>query len=464
MKGKNLLSISDLSPEDAWSIINDAVEMKKQGINYFLAGQTLALLFEKPSLRTRVSFDVAMNQLGGHTIYLSQQEVGLGSRESISDVARTLSRYVDIISARTFSHATLELLAEHATVPVINALSDLEHPCQALADLTTIFEHKGTLEGITLAFIGDGNNVANSLLLACALLGVNFKIASPKGYEVSDSIVSQGRRFAQQSGAQIVLAEQPRVAAEGADVVYTDVWTSMGQETELKQRRQAFTGYQVNDELLSLASENVIFMHPLPAHHGEEVAPGLIDSPRSVVFDQAENRLHAQKALLFQLLETVLQEKYEQLLTEYEKSVEQEPDDDESWVDKVAELEKLGQFEDALACYDEVIERKPRNTKAWVNKGITLGKLGRHDEALSCFETALKYKPDNSEAWINKGVALGSIGQHNDALSCFENAIRHKPDDAEAWANKAVALQMLGHIEQAQEAHKHAQTLYKGKP
>lgn len=302
MKGKDLLSIGDLAPDDVWRIIDRAIELKRQGASPILAGESLALLFEKPSLRTRVSFDIAMHQLGGHSVYIPQSEVGLGTRESISDVARTLSRYVNIIAARTFAHATVESLAEHATIPVINALSDREHPCQALGDLLTIYEKKAKLEGLTFAFIGDGNNVASSLLLASALAGANFRIASPKGYEISDEIESLGRRLAR-SNAQIILVEHPQAAVAGADVVYTDVWTSMGQEAEAKKRLEAFAGYQVTVELLSQAAKDAILMHPLPAHHDEEIAPGLIDSPQSVVFDQAENRLHVQKAILAELLQ-----------------------------------------------------------------------------------------------------------------------------------------------------------------
>ena len=302
MKGKDLLSIGDLAPDDVWRIIDRAIELKRQGASPILAGESLALLFEKPSLRTRVSFDIAMHQMGGHSVYISQSEVGLGTRESISDVARTLSRYVNIIAARTFAHATIESLAEHATIPVINALSDREHPCQALGDLLTIYEKKAKLEGLTFAFIGDGNNVASSLLLASALAGANFRIASPKGYEISDEVESLGRRLAR-SNAQILLVEQPQAAVAGADVVYTDVWTSMGQEAEAKKRLGAFAGYQVTAELLSQAAKDAILMHPLPAHHDEEIAPGLIDSPQSVVFDQAENRLHVQKAILAELLQ-----------------------------------------------------------------------------------------------------------------------------------------------------------------
>ena len=302
MKGKDLLSVSDLSREDIRSLISHAVDMKAGGWLSLLSGKTLALVFEKPSLRTRVSFEVAMRQLGGQTIYLSPAEVGLGERESVSDAARVLSRYVDAITARTFSHHTLETLASYANVPVINALSDLEHPCQALADLFTIYERKGELNSLTLAFIGDGNNVAHSLLLATSLTGMNFRIASPTGYRVQDRILHLAQGYANDSGAKIFCTEEPRLAVSGADIVYTDVWTSMGQEAEANRHRQIFANYQVNSDLLSLAREDAILMHPLPAHHGEEVAEGILDSPKSVVFDQAENRMHLQKALLAEML------------------------------------------------------------------------------------------------------------------------------------------------------------------
>ncbi|GAG40284.1 unnamed protein product, partial [marine sediment metagenome] len=242
----------------------------------------LALIFEKPSLRTRVSFDVAMNQLGGHTLMLSPAEVGLGEREPIADVARVLSRYVDGIVARTFAHQSVVLLARYATVPLINGLTDEEHPCQVLSDLLTIHEKKGGLEGLTVAYIGDANNVANSLLLACSIMGMEFRIASPKGYGPKEKVLAQARK----SGGQLLLTEDAKQAVEDADVLYTDVWTSMGQEAESERRRASFAGYQVNQELLSLAKREVIFMHPLPAHHGEEIAEGLLESPQSVVFDQ----------------------------------------------------------------------------------------------------------------------------------------------------------------------------------
>jgi ornithine carbamoyltransferase len=259
-------------------------------------------MFQKPSLRTRVSFELAMRQLGGQTVYLSPAEVGLGQRESVADVARVLSRYVDAMAVRTFSHQVLEELAGYASVPVINALSDWEHPCQALADLLTIVEKRGDLSGLTLAYIGDGNNVARSLMLAAALSGMNFSIASPAGYAIDDETLNLAQSNAVGTGGEILATEDPRQAVTGADVIYTDVWTSMGQEAESEARRQIFAGYQVNAELISLAREDAILMHPLPAHHGEEVAEGILDSPRSVIFDQAENRLHLQKALLAAIL------------------------------------------------------------------------------------------------------------------------------------------------------------------
>ena len=302
MKGKDLLSIADLNREDITLLISRAVELKAEGWTNSLSEKILALVFEKPSLRTRMSFEIAMLQLGGHTIYLSPAEVGLGGRESVPDVARVLSRYADVVAARTFSHKTLEVLAQYADVPVINALSDLEHPCQALADLLTIYEKKGELEGLALAYVGDGNNVAHSLMLSSALAGVNFRIASPAGYQVRDDLLELARSYAMESGTEIMCTEDPRQAVREADVIYTDVWTSMGQETESEKRRQVFTAYQVNDDLLALAGKDAILMHPLPAHHGEEVAEGVLDTPQSVVFDQAENRMHLQKALLADML------------------------------------------------------------------------------------------------------------------------------------------------------------------
>lgn len=299
---KDLLSISDLNRGEIEYLMEQAWRMKREGSPPLLSGKTLALLFEKPSLRTRASFEIAMYQLGGHGIYLSPEEVGLGKREPVADIARVLSRYVDAIAARTFSQDSLCTLAGYSSVPVINGLSDLEHPCQALSDLFTIYEKKGRLTGLTLAFIGDGNNVANSLLLSACQLGMTFHFASPPGYDVNEKVLNQGREFAALSGGQIRLTNDPDEAARDADIIYTDVWASMGQEAEVEKRRLAFSGYQVDNKLLSLAKGDVLLMHPLPAHHGEEISAGLLDDPRSVVFDQAENRLHLQKALLVKLL------------------------------------------------------------------------------------------------------------------------------------------------------------------
>jgi ornithine carbamoyltransferase len=299
---KDLLSIADLNREEIENLIEQAWRIKQEGASPLLSGRTLAFLFVKPSLRTRVSFEIAMYQLGGHAIYLSPEEVGMGKREPVADIARVLSRYVDCIAARTFSQETVQILAGHSSVPVINALSNLEHPCQALSDLFTIYEKKGKLSGLTLAFIGDGNNVANSLLLSACLVGMNFHFASPPGYDVKEEILNQGKAFAALSGSQIKITSDPYEAAKDADIIYTDVWTSMGQEAEVEKRRRAFSGYQVDNKLLSLAKEDVLLMHPLPAHQGEEIAAGLLDDPRSVVFEQVENRLHLQKALLVKLL------------------------------------------------------------------------------------------------------------------------------------------------------------------
>lgn len=303
MKGKDLLSIADLTSEDIMSLISETLDTKASGEwSALLDRKTLALIFEKPSLRTRVSFEIAMHQLGGHTIYLSPAEVGMGKRESIADVARVLSRYVDAIAARTFSHQTVGALAKYSPVPVINALSDLEHPCQALADILTIYEKKGELRGLTIAYIGDGNNVAHSLMLVAVLTGANFRIASPPGYTVQDSILKLAQEYSADSGAEILCTEEPGLAASNADVLYTDVWTSMGQESEAEERRRIFANYQINLKLVTLAKENAIIMHPLPAHYGEEITAEMTESPQSAIFDQAENRMHIQKTLLARML------------------------------------------------------------------------------------------------------------------------------------------------------------------
>jgi ornithine carbamoyltransferase len=300
LRGRDLISIADLSPQELDRTLEVALALKDAGPagQPSLAGKTLALVFEKPSLRTRVSFHVAMRQLGGDCIYLSPPEVGLGQRESAGDVARTLSRYVDCVAARTFAMETVEELARYATVPVINALSDAEHPCQALADLLTMREKMGGLAGVTVSFIGDGNNVASSLALGAAMSGMHFRIASPAGYEIPVEVAHRARMLAAASGGSVELLRDPAEAAAGADVVYTDVWASMGQEDETAWRREVFAGYVVDAGLMARAAAGAIFMHDLPAHRGDEVTDDVIDGPQSAVFDQAENRMHAQKALL----------------------------------------------------------------------------------------------------------------------------------------------------------------------
>jgi ornithine carbamoyltransferase len=299
VRGRDLLSIADLAPDEVERILQTALSLKRDGGGaHLLAGKTLAMVFEKPSLRTRVSFDVAMQELGGHAVYLSQSEVGLGQREPVADVSRVLARYVDIIAARTYQHQTLLDLARHADIPVVNALSDEEHPCQAMADLLTVLEHKGGLRGVRMAYIGDGFNVAASLAEAAALAGVSFAIASPEGYRLPEGTVRFIERTAADNGGRVDLCETPAEAVRGADVVYTDVWTSMGQEDTYAERREAFAGYTVSAELMALAAPDAIFMHDLPAHRGDEVTEDVIEGAQSVVFDQAENRLHAQKAIL----------------------------------------------------------------------------------------------------------------------------------------------------------------------
>ena len=302
MRGRDLISIADLSADELEVVLSVAARLKRDGSPRALEGQTLALLFEKPSLRTRVSFEVAMQQLGGHSVYLSQSEVGLGQREPVADVARVLSRYVQGIVARTYAQQTLADLAEHASVPVINALSDEEHPCQALADLLTIRERKGEIRGVRIAFVGDGNNVAASLAQASALAGAQFTIASPPGYRLPEQVMIEVEASARASGGSFRALQSPKEAVQGADVVYTDVWTSMGQEQSYQERQQAFAAYRVTPELMALARPDAIFMHDLPAHRGEETVQEVIEGPQSVVFDQAENRLHAQRAVLFLLM------------------------------------------------------------------------------------------------------------------------------------------------------------------
>ncbi|MBI2940064.1 MAG: ornithine carbamoyltransferase [Chloroflexi bacterium] len=298
----HFLSLTNVNGAEIGEILRRSAQLKAEWAagrrDPLLAGKTLAMIFQKPSLRTRVSFDVAMLQLGGHALALAPAEVQLGERESPADVARVLSRYVDAIVARVYAHADVVDLARHATVPVINGLSDLEHPCQAIADFLTIQEAKGRLRGIRIGYVGDGNNVAHSLLLAASKLGSSITLASPPGYECQPAVVAEARAAAEQTGSQIALTTDPRLAAQGVDVLYTDVWASMGQEHEREVRRQVFAPYQLNAELVALAAPDVIVMHCLPAHRGEEIADSVIEGPHSAVFDQAENRLHAQKGLL----------------------------------------------------------------------------------------------------------------------------------------------------------------------
>jgi len=306
MQKKNLLTLLDWTPGEVRELISLSLELKKAALAGELerpfVGKTLALLFEKASMRTRVSFEVAMFQLGGCTVYLSKQDVNLGGREPVKDGARVLDRYVDAIAARVFSHATVEELGGYAGIPVINALSDEAHPCQALADVLTIQERFGDPAGRTVTFVGDANNVAFSLAVACAYLGVNFRIAAPDDYAFPGEKLVQLQSLAAKGGAQFEMFVDPREAARGADVLYTDVWVSMGQEAQVEARRSAFAAYCINDELLNLAAPSAIVMHCLPAHRGEEITESVIEGRRSAVFDQAENRLHAQRGLLYKLM------------------------------------------------------------------------------------------------------------------------------------------------------------------
>jgi ornithine carbamoyltransferase len=302
---KHLICLADLSPDEIWRILHIARDLKEEwkagGNRPILAGKSLAMIFEKPSLRTRVSFDIGMAQLGGHAVYLSPDEIGLGKRESIADVARVLSGYVQGIEARVFAHRNLEELALYATVPVINGLSDFCHPCQALGDVLTLWERWGEIEGKKLAFVGDGHNMANSLLFIGSKLGIHTTVASPRGYEPHPAVVRLAREAALESGADISITNDPVAAAQGVDVVYTDVWTSMGQEAERQERSQQFSDFRVDSTLMAHAP-NALFMHCLPAHRGEEVTDEVMDAVYSVVFPQAENRLHAQKSVLALLM------------------------------------------------------------------------------------------------------------------------------------------------------------------
>ncbi len=305
LKGRDLLSIADLSAAELSAILATSARLKaetRQNItHHLLAGQTLALVFEKPSLRTRLSFDVGMFQLGGRAFYLAPQEVGLGKRETISDVARVISSMCNVIVGRVFNHDSLIEMAKYSEVPVINGLSDFEHPCQALADLLTVQEKFGYLAGLKMAYIGDGNNMAHSLMLGAALSGMSITVISPSGYEPNEEVVSQARRLAE--GKAIIKAvHNLESGLEGADIIYTDVWASMGQEEETETRRQIFKPYQVDEGVVGLAKPGAVVLHCLPAHRGDEISEAVLEGPQSAVFQQAENRLHAQKGLLVHLL------------------------------------------------------------------------------------------------------------------------------------------------------------------
>ncbi len=303
---QHLLTLDELSAGEMKQLFAHAQTLKdgRTSPSAFppLAGRTVALLFEKPSLRTRISFEVAARELGGTSLYLSPQEVGLGKREAVGDVARVLSSYVHAIVLRTFSHTLMEEFANHASVPVINGLTDSHHPCQGLTDVFTVQEEFGAPAGLTLAYIGDGNNVAHSLLQAAIKAGMHIRIATPHGYEPDAGVVAAAQQEAKLTGGSLTLTTDPAAAATGAHVLYTDVWTSMGQETESAQRRAIFSAYQVTQQLLSLANPEAIVMHPLPAHRGEEITDEVLDGPQSRVLVQAENRLHVQKAILCVLL------------------------------------------------------------------------------------------------------------------------------------------------------------------
>jgi ornithine carbamoyltransferase len=301
---KDLLTIKDLTAKEIQELFSLTDNLKKNKAKFAKAlfGKTLALIFQKPSNRTRVSFEVGMFQLGGHSLYLAPNEINLGVRESIADVAKTLSRYIDGIVIRTFEHKNCLELAKEATVPVINGLSDFSHPCQALADLYTVKEKFKVLKGLTLAYVGDGNNVCNSLLFICAKLGVNMNVGCPVGYEPSAAVFKDAKAAAETSAAKINLFNDASSAVKEADVVYTDVWASMGQEDEAAKRKEAFKDFQVNKELVRSAKPKALIMHCLPAHRGEEITADVLDSQNAVVFDEAENRMHVQKAVLIKLL------------------------------------------------------------------------------------------------------------------------------------------------------------------
>ncbi len=305
MTGRDLVSIQDFSADELACALELAAALKARPADFrgSLSGKQIVLFFEKPSLRTRLTFEAGINSLGGSSFFVDQTQSRLGARESLSDVAHNLERWIDGIVLRTFAHETVTTMAQYAAIPVINALSELEHPCQAMADMLTLQQHFGDLRGVRLAYVGDGNNVANSLMLAAASLGVSISVGTPRGYEPDAAITEAARELATASGASVSVVNDPIEAVAGADAVYTDVWASMGQEDEAADRSKTFAPFQVNQKLFAYAAKHAVFMHCLPAHRGDEVTAAVIDSPRSVVFEQAENRLHVQKSILVLLLE-----------------------------------------------------------------------------------------------------------------------------------------------------------------
>lgn len=306
LKGRHFLTLLDFTSDEIFYLLNSAIELKKaqkEGNGpQLLRGKSLGMIFENSSTRTRVSFEVGMTQLGGHALFLSPRDLQIGRGEPIKDTAQVLSRYVDGIMIRTNSHESVEEFAKYSSVPVINALTDYYHPCQALADLLTIYEHKGKLKGLKMAFVGDGNNVAHSLVIASAKVGMDIAVATPVGYEMNEQIIVRAKKVAEETGAVITITNDPVEAVRDADVLYTDVWASMGYESEQQEREKAFASFQINQQLASHAKDDYIFLHCLPAHRGEEVSADVIDSEHSVIYDEAENRLHVQKAILAALL------------------------------------------------------------------------------------------------------------------------------------------------------------------
>lgn len=302
LKGRDFLMLGDYTPQELRYLIDLAIELKRKQkageVYHPLKGKTLGMVFEKSSTRTRVSFEVGMYQLGGQALFLSRNDLQIGRGEPITDTAQVLSRYLDGIMIRTYAHRTVVELARAATVPVINGLTDLSHPCQVLADYQTVLEHKGRLEGLKVAYIGDGNNMVHSLMIGAAKLGMNIAVATPEGYEPDADMTKNAKDFASQQGSSVIVTHDPKEAVADADIVYTDVWASMGFEEEQKEREIAFASFQVNEELVKYAKNDYLFMHCLPAHRGEEVSEAVIDGKHSIIFDEAENRLHAQKAIM----------------------------------------------------------------------------------------------------------------------------------------------------------------------